>query len=793
MTTATANIITARPAAKFTPARRVVRSRRLGAGVTVLLVMLINLSFGGGTAHAILGIPNIGDAIHSALCGGTDQPAAQVYGQGLDSIIPQTAPDVPLTAADGTGQFAAMRDRQLYGGRQTTYYEKYGTAGTQWTSYEACLFPDQATTYAANMVFAFAKVVDRVVISTFQMATAPDMLKAFLGPLDTTVRAMKDRLFLNYLLPIVVMGAIFGAYKGLVKKRSSEAVQSWIWMFGATAFALIFLSQPSFIAQKADNFVSQMGADITNAMVGVSGNQKSADPCIASGEAMPAEVNGISSGNRVASNALYCSFVWTPWVAGQFGPLQTAAIKAGAFPDARVAQLAVTALDHDQAIQASIDPTKYTAFAAEKKKIWEDLQKGMKSDQGALYSTWAGTDAGSRIVVATGALLAAIIGGILIAIVSFTTIVLHLAMIMLMFAAALFLLIGVHPGFGRGIALKWLEMLLGTVLKRIVLAFVVALLAGCYQVVLSSGMSWFTQQALIAALGITIIMYRKKILDLFDVINLGGVSNGMDKMSGGGLKKGAGMGVGAVSGAGAAFAAGGAGAVLGGTLKGGLMGRGSGSPLRAATTGASAGRRVGARTAAKAKAAGAAAPKVAVVTKLGGGQTPHGQEAVRLEKESKAKDQEAKALRALYAKDPGNPIFNDPDTLGRAKAATERADAAAPAPSLRKTGVPRPARPGGTPAPPASPAGTVTPSGVPLQKVIAERRAEQAREEQETEFVRARQESADRLVREQLAARKAGAAARGEAPTGMGSSGKLPQRPAPPSTPPPSTSPPRAN
>ena len=787
MTTATANTVTARPAAKFTPARRVVRSRRLGAGVTVMLVMLINLFFGGGTAHAIFGIPDIGATIHDALCGGTDQPAAQVYGQGLDSIIPQTAPDVPLTAADGTGRFAAMRDRQLYGGRQTTYYEKYGTAGTQWTSYQACLFPDQATTYAANMVFAFAKVVDRVVISTFQMATAPDMLKAFLGPLDSTVRAMKDRLFLNYLLPVVVMGAIFGAYKGLVKKRSSEAVQSWIWMFGATAFALIFLSQPSFIAQKADNFVSQMGADITNAMVGVSGNQKSADPCIASGEAMPTVVNGISSGNRVASNALYCSFVWTPWVAGQFGPLQTDAIKAGAFPDARVAQLAVTALDHDQAIQAAIDPTKYAAFAAEKKIIWEGLQKGMKSDQGALYSTWAGTDAGSRIVVATGALLAAIIGGILIAIVSFTTIVLHLAMIMLMFTAALFLLVGVHPGFGRGIALKWLEMLLGTVLKRIVLAFVVALLAGCYQVVLSSGMSWFTQQTLIAALGITIIMYRKKILDLFDVINLGGVSNGMDKMSGGGLKKGAGMGVGAVSGAGAAFAAGGAGAVLGGTLKGGMMGRGSGSPLRAATTGASAGRRVGARVAAK--SAAAVAPKVPVIAPLPAGQTPQGQQAVNLEKASKAKSQEAKALAALYAKDPGNSIFDDPETLDRAKAATERTSAAAPAPSLRKTGVPRPGRPSGTPAPPARPTtGTVTPSGVPLSERIAEQRAKQAREEQEAEFVRARQESADRLVREQLAARKAEAAARGETPTGTGSSSRLPQRPAPPSTPPPRAS-----
>ena len=57
------------------------------------------------------------------------------------------------------------------------------------------------------------------------------------------------------------------------------------------------------------------------------------------------------------------------------------------------------------------------------------------------------------------ALFASVVAGVLILLISVTLILLKLSFLLLLVVGPFFLLIGTHPGFGRVVALRWVEML----------------------------------------------------------------------------------------------------------------------------------------------------------------------------------------------------------------------------------------------------------------------------------------------------------------------------------------------
>ena len=93
-----------------------------------------------------------------------------------------------------------------------------------------------------------------------------------------------------------------------------------------------------------------------------------------------------------------------------------------------------------------------------------------------VYFLFQGKDWTSRLGVAIGALIAALVAGLLIFLVAVSLLVLKVGFLLLLMLGPVFLLIGVHPGSGRIIAMRWVEMLVGTLLRQAVLALVLGLL-----------------------------------------------------------------------------------------------------------------------------------------------------------------------------------------------------------------------------------------------------------------------------------------------------------------------------
>jgi hypothetical protein len=212
---------------------------------------------------------------------------------------------------------------------------------------------------------------------------------------------------------------------------------------------------------------------------------------------------------------------------------------------------------------------------------------------------WAGQAASQRYSAAIVAVVGAMIGGLVITILGFVNVLYQLGMLLLILVAPLVLLVGLHPGTGRRVATKWLEALLSTATKRVLVSFLLVVLIAIYSVVYSMDVGWLQKVLLIAAVGIGILMYRKQLTQMVGAVNLGGggadsfngpAQQAQQKVVGGAASSGGAM-------VGAAIAGGGIATIAGAGVK--SANSGGGSPVRSAKSGVASGQAAAQRSQAK--------------------------------------------------------------------------------------------------------------------------------------------------------------------------------------------------
>ncbi len=130
-----------------------------------------------------------------------------------------------------------------------------------------------------------------------------------------------------------------------------------------------------------------------------------------------------------------------------------------------------------------------------------------------------GKDWTSRLGVAIGAFIAAMVAGLLIFLVAVSLLVLKVGFLLLLIMGPIFLLIGVHPGTGRIIAMRWVEMLVGTLLRQAVLALVLGVLVYGYALIISTPLPWGMQIMFMALLTLAVFFYRRPFQHLFSSIS----------------------------------------------------------------------------------------------------------------------------------------------------------------------------------------------------------------------------------------------------------------------------------
>ncbi|GAA0910099.1 hypothetical protein [Virgisporangium aurantiacum] len=131
------------------------------------------------------------------------------------------------------------------------------------------------------------------------------------------------------------------------------------------------------------------------------------------------------------------------------------------------------------------------------------------------WEHWSGGRADERFQIAILALIGSSSIAIVLILVSLAYLTLQVGTIMLALMAPVAFLIGLIPGFGVQVFLRWLELLLGTFIKRIVLGLFVGLLVSIYGVVLTIPMPYLMKLLLICTIALFGLIYRRRFADAF--------------------------------------------------------------------------------------------------------------------------------------------------------------------------------------------------------------------------------------------------------------------------------------
>lgn len=582
--------------------------------VTILLTALIIL-----TGLFVANIQNAQSASAGPLedwtCGNFAHGVFETTGRGTT----MSDPEMSIVSA-----FGLMND--LQGTDKLTAYEMFGTAGTNFTVWRSqnregikdsdkitYTSPDKTMTQldipksspywsqdfiectgisgslgngVANFLLSTTEIGVTIINFVYGVATdSSSVVDPFYGEINKVIKSLQDSLYTPFITLIIMLGALWMGWQGLVKRRSTEAFQGALWMVGAAIGGALLFLNPSFIPNTANTIVSAFTQGVSSAITSNTVSNINNDLCT-----VDEGVEGFATkDSRIMQCAIWYNILYTPWVVGQFGTSPS----AGDEKSLEILGGGGVAGEHGLTEQTLTMVDKIDIYLGDSKpidnsqKTWPLIQlnaqaltanfiKAGDAEQKDLYARasatavayqqlavndngtiWKGNDAFPRITTAGTSIIAMLATAILVIMFSIMIMVYEFSTIFLMLLMPIFLLIGVHPGFGRRIAMRWLEMLANLTVKRIIVVIMLAIFVMLYAVIMSMTQIWYIQNLLIVVVTIVGLSYRKKIMNAFADLDFGGDKQAFKSNEGGGVGKKV---IGAAVGAGASMLA--AGTVL---------------------------------------------------------------------------------------------------------------------------------------------------------------------------------------------------------------------------------------
>jgi hypothetical protein len=433
-------------------------------------------------------------------------PAPELATSGIDSLI--TTP-----GGTATGQ---------------TLYDNYGMAGQSWaaTGLTCSQMTSTIGNNVAGMVFDMAKSLDRVTITVYQSAAGANILSWLSNSVDQLITALGNAIYFPFLAPVVIIGAIWLAWQGLIRKRATRTFEGTIWMVIACAAAIWLIGQPAAFTSVGTTVSDGVTSVLNTAFANLPATKGSDCLPVESGDPQSVTANySFTSGNGLVdqnANELWTVLVCKPWLDGELGTTQYATPGTPA-AKTNVVNLYGRQLLWAQAVAGNEQPVT-TALVAAKKATYSGIATQLQQTNPAVYSLFQGDQWTTRLEIGFEALFAAVAAGLLVLLIALTLIMLKLGFLLLLVAGPFFLIIGVHPGFGRVIAIRWFEMLVGVLLKQVAVALTLSVLLYCYSLIMGTTdqvLPWALKIMMIALVTVTVVIYRKPFQHLFSSVGYG--------------------------------------------------------------------------------------------------------------------------------------------------------------------------------------------------------------------------------------------------------------------------------
>ncbi len=467
-------------------------------------------------------VPGIGDI--GGLVGLCNQGSSGIVGS-LNNICQPSLPQ----PEQATGGINAMIEPPAAAAGGKTLYDNYGIAGQYWAAHglQCSDMTSLIGNNVAGMVFDAAKSVDRVTITVYQSAAGNNILTWLQNAVDRLITALGNAIYFPYLAPVVILGAIWLAWQGLVRKRATRTIEGTLWMVVATVAAIALIGRPAAF--------TGVGTTVSNGVTGVLNTAFSKLPAPAGSNCLPVQAGdpqsvtgnfAFTSGNGLVdenANELWSVLVCKPWLYGELG---TTAYAAPGAANPTVVNTYGRQLLWSQAIAANETPS--AALIQAKQATYTGIATSMQQNNPAIYPLFQGNQWTTRLEIAFAAMFAALVAGLLILLIALTLIVLKLGFLLLLVAGPFFLIIGTHPGFGRVIAIRWFEMLVGVLMKQAAIAIVLSVLLYCYSLIMGTSdavLPWALKILMIALVTVAVFIYRKPFSHLFSAVGYGTIGS----------------------------------------------------------------------------------------------------------------------------------------------------------------------------------------------------------------------------------------------------------------------------
>ncbi len=406
----------------------------------------------------------------------------------------------------------------------STLYAEYGVAGDYWaaTNLQCSDMTSLIGNNVAGMVFDIAKSIDRVTISVYQSAAGEGILAWLQRVTDTLITSLGNAIYFPYLAVVIILAAIWLAWQGLIRKRATRTIEGTIWMVAACAAAIFLIGKPADVTDIGRGVSDGVSQALNAAFAKLPSPGPSACVPLQKGDpqAQSATYSYTSGSTVVDQNAdeLWTVLVCKPWLVGEFGTSQYS--PPGVKPN--VVNQYARSLLWAQAIAVDEKPSQ--AVIQAKQATFAGIASSIQANDPSAYPLFQGKQWTSRLEVGFAALFAAVVAGVLVLMVSVTLILLKLSFLLLLVVGPFFLLIGAHPGFGRVVALRWAEMLIGVLLKQAAVALVLSVLLYCYALIMGTSdavLPWALKILMIALVTVAAFIYRKPFQHLFSAVGYG--------------------------------------------------------------------------------------------------------------------------------------------------------------------------------------------------------------------------------------------------------------------------------
>ncbi|MFJ1668080.1 hypothetical protein ACIOK4_17145 [Streptomyces bottropensis] len=414
-------------------------------------------------------------------------------------------------------ELGAMRGLNWSSTQQSRDQASRGDTGEK-AEDDDCSVQNEIYNSIAQMVFDISKFTTRASISIKEISSNPSPLAAlYEGTVEgdnSVVDRLNDNVF-KLAVPTMIMLTgiwVFG------KWRKGDMREVWAGV-GWAAFVVIavsaFLVDNNYtrVVETADSGIAQGNAALTEAVLG--GAVDDIDP--------PCDLaaNAPQRGMRISSCAMYDTLAFRPWAIGQFGDPGKKRMEYKGSGTCDFGEKArCTDLRAKQVNVQSVTNFDYY-------KDWSKVEGGVikhkenqygqlrnyiaKNEKSRVYEQWSGHKPANRITMGIYALIASLIVGIMVVVLSALTLLWHSVTLIMIILLPLVAIISIHPTQQK-LLRGWWQTFVHSFVLRAGFGVILTVLLLFYQLILPLSVPLGMQLLMLLLVTISVVMLLKNLL-----------------------------------------------------------------------------------------------------------------------------------------------------------------------------------------------------------------------------------------------------------------------------------------